>query len=85
MSKNQPVKSSHIYILKLLEQMGGKGLEIRPSDVQKVEIIFAYLGGSWIDLLKGSIEDLNLLKDILKLAIKLKIIPKKESWVEDDK
>jgi hypothetical protein len=41
-----------------------------PKEFDKVSRVFAKAGGSWERLFKGAAEDLNLLKRVIKIALK---------------
>lgn len=50
------------------------------KDIEKVNRVFAHFGGSWERLFKGSIQDMMLLKKIVKIGVKKKLFTLAPSW-----
>jgi hypothetical protein len=50
------------------------------ADMQKVIRAFHHFGGSWEKLFKGGIEDMVLLKQIVKVGVKKKLFSLAPSW-----
>lgn len=50
------------------------------KDIEKVNRAFAHFGGSWERLFKGSIQDMTLLKKIVKIGVKKKLFTLAPSW-----
>ena len=51
-----------------------------PKEFDHIVRVFARAGGSWERLFKGSIQDVNLLKRIVKIAIKEGLMSKAPSF-----
>jgi len=59
--------------------LGGK-FHPRANEFDRVSRVFSKAGGSWKRIFHGSVEDINLLKTVLKVAAKNGYLTKKESW-----
>lgn len=53
------------------------------SDIEKVLKTFAHFGGSWEKLFKGGIDDMVLLKKIIKVGVKKQLFTLAPSWDRD--
>ena len=83
MDPKTPVRADHRYIHKVIQTiLGGKVLEI-PSEFSRVSRVFSKAGGSWERIFDGSIDDISLLKKVIKVAFKKGYLTKKEPWMED--
>jgi hypothetical protein len=82
MDPKNPVRADHRYLLKVIQTtLGGKVLEI-PSEFSRVSRVFCKAGGSWGRVFNGSIDDITLLKKVVKIAFKKGYLTKKEPWAE---
>lgn len=57
-----------------------KGVAHDPKEYDRVSTVFALMGGSWERVFKGSVQDLNLLKNCLKVAFEKGVISKAPKW-----
>jgi len=78
---NSPVKANHRFIRMVLNTMGEKNIAHIESEYDRVSRVFGKMGGSWAEIFKGSVEQVNLLKKVLKFAVKHGHITK--SWGDD--
>lgn len=53
------------------------------QDIQKVLKAFQHFGGSWEKLFKGGIDDMVLLKKIIKVGVKEHLFNLAPSWERD--
>ena len=53
------------------------------QDIEKVLSTFQHFGGSWEKLFKGSIDDVTLLKKIVKIGVKKQLFTLAPSWERD--
>ena len=61
----------------------GSSVERRASEYERVVRVFKAMGGSWYNVFKtGNIEDVVLLKKILKAAYKNGYLTRKEPWLD---
>ena len=75
-----PARADHRFIKKVLEiSFPGKVVYI-PSEITQVSKVFVLGGGSWERVFEGSVKDIQLLKKVIKVAIRLKKLTSKESW-----
>ena len=76
-----PIRADHRFIYQIVSVVvGGKVLYI-PSEFTRVSRVFSRLGGSWERVFKGSPEDIELLKKVIKTAEKGGHLTKKEKWL----
>ena len=54
------------------------------EDIEKVIKAYAHFGGSWERLFKGSINDMVLLKKIVKAGVKNNLFNLAPSWERED-
>jgi hypothetical protein len=59
--------------------LGGKIVPL-PGEFDRVARVFSKAGGSWKSLFQGSVEDVELLKTVFKMAFKHGYLTKKEKW-----
>lgn len=52
----------------------------RPKELEKISRVFLSAGGSWVKVFRGSIQDIVLLKDLVKVAIEGGYVTKKPDW-----
>jgi len=75
-----PVRADHRFMLKLnAVALSGKAMP-RPREFNRVSRVFSKAGGSWKRLFHGSAEDVNLLKTVMKVALKAGYLTKQEKW-----
>jgi len=78
---SDPVRSDHRVIKNLLHTLGKDGQVLHlPDEYEWVIGAFQGLGGSWEAVTKGSVEQVSLLKKIIKHAIKRKIMTPAPKW-----
>lgn len=78
-----PVRADHRYIAKVIgTTLEGKVIEV-PSEFSRVSRVFSKAGGSWERIFSGSIDDIRLLKKVIKVAFKKGFLTKKEPWSKD--
>lgn len=58
----------------------GDSLSPTPRELDRVARGFQRCGGSWVKLHQGSIDDLNLLRKLLKIAAKNGLLTKAPKW-----
>lgn len=81
LTPHSPLRADTRYILKLIKVGFKSKADPRPSEVRRVSRVFSKAGGSWGRVFEGSIEDIALLKRIIKVAIKKGYMTKREKWV----
>ena len=75
-----PTRADHRFLLKLVELTLSEKVVPQPSEFDKVSRVFSKMGGSWERVFQGSVEDINLLKTLLKVAFKHGYLTQKEKW-----
>lgn len=75
-----PVRADHRFLLKLAKITLKEGIEPKPSEFDRISRVFSKAGGSWKRVFHGSSEDINLMKKVLKVALKHGYLTKKEDW-----
>jgi hypothetical protein len=80
LSPQWPVRADHRFMVKLnTVALNGKAMP-RPREFDRVSRVFSKIGGSWKRLFNGSVEDVNLLKKVMKVALKKGYLTKQEKW-----
>lgn len=79
LSAKTPVRADHRFLKKLMAITVPKAITI-PSELDFVSRVFLRLGGSWERVFKGSVKDIDLLRRILKKALKEEFLTKRENW-----
>lgn len=80
LSPSWPVQADHRFILKMINlSLDGKVVSV-PSEFDRVSRVFSRVGGSWERLYNGSPKDINLLKQVLKVAFKNGYLTKEGKW-----
>jgi len=75
-----PTRADHRYILKLMSIMGlADALELRAGEFDRIARVFSKAGGTWQAVYGGSADATNLLKTIIKVAVKHGYLTKKEA------
>ena len=76
-----PTRADHRMIRFILKNFFPKETIIhQPKAYDRVAQVFGMAGGSWEGLFKGSVQDVNLLKLICKVALDNDVIQKGESF-----
>jgi len=57
-------------IWKVVKLTGGNGALRIDSEMTRISNVFRRLGGSWTGFFKGSIDDVTLLKKVVRFAMK---------------
>lgn len=55
-------------------------VEYVPSEFEEISTVFMRAGGSWFRLFRGSIEDIELLKRVIKVAYDKGYMTRKQGW-----
>ena len=79
-SPQWPTQADHRFMLKLAHMVLPGKIHPQPGEFSRMSRVFLKAGGSWQRLFRGSLEDTNLLKTIMKTAFKHGYLTKKESW-----
>ena len=80
LTPQSPVRSDHRFIIKMAAMVLGGKIVPMPSEFDRVLRVFSKAGGSWKRVFNGSVEDINLLKTVLKVAFKNGYLTKTEPW-----
>ena len=82
MTATTPVKASHRFLLTVATSLmgGGKSYDPTPKELDFVSRIFIRAGGSWRRLFRGSVDDVNLVKRIMRIAGKKGYLTLKSNW-----
>lgn len=75
-----PLQADHRYLKKLTSVVLGGKAEPRPEEFDRVSRVFLKLGGSWERLFKGSPDEVDRIRRVLKVAFKKGYLTKKENW-----
>lgn len=76
-----PTKAYHRLMRVMLTVLpGGKDLQPTPADLDWVSAVFVKAGGSWQAVFLGAVDDNELLKRALKVAVKRGFITKAPKW-----
>jgi len=79
-----PLRADYRYLRRLISiTLGGK-VENVPSEYDHVCRVFAKAGGTWQRVFGGSPKDIELLKKILKVALKKGYLTEKWVWTRND-
>lgn len=80
LSPVDPVQADHRFIMRMTTLTVKDGVLPIPSEFDRVSRVFSKAGGSWKRIFGGSIEDIELLKKVIKEAVKHGFLTKKEKW-----
>ncbi len=80
MDARSPVRADHRFLRRMITVTLGGKLEHVPAEFEKVTRVFAKAGGSWERIFRGSPDDLNLIKRVLKVAFDKGYLTKKWIW-----
>lgn len=75
-----PARADFRFIRELLGSAFKNKVEYVPIEFDRISRVFCRAGGSWERVYQGSMKDLDLLKRIIKLAIDLGFMTRKEKW-----
>jgi len=76
-----PVRADHRLMRALLKTGHKKaGVSPTPEELDRVAKVFVKAGGSWERVFKGSIDDVELIKRTLKVAVKQGYFTKAPKW-----
>jgi len=76
----KPVYAHHRLLQELLKSGPGSEFTPTPSELDRVARGFQRCGGSGVELYKGSIDELKLLRELLKIAAKKGLLTKTSKW-----
>ena len=80
MDPKTPVRADHRFIKRMVElTLKGKVVEL-PREFSRISRVFSQAGGSWQRLFHGSVRDVNLLKQVIKIAHKKGYLTKQGEW-----
>lgn len=74
-----PLRADHRFLKKLVST-GFDKADPTPAEFDEVSRVFSKLGGSWERIFRGSPADIQLLKKVLKVALKHGHLTKKKVW-----
>jgi hypothetical protein len=76
-----PVQAHH-RLLKTLVSLAknGKDYDPRPKELDLVARVFVKAGGSWKGVFEGSIDEMLLLRSVIKVAAKRGVFTKNPQW-----
>ena len=82
-SPTTPLRAHHRLMQTLVSTFHkGAGTEPRPGELDKAARVFVKAGGSWERAFLGSVDDMCLLKKVIKIAVKNGHFTKKPVWGE---
>ena len=80
-SPTSPLKAHHRLLRSLVKTNHKKqNVSPTPAELDRIARVFVRAGGSWERTFKGSIEDVELLKRVIKVAIETGRMSKAEDW-----
>jgi hypothetical protein len=82
MDTRLPLRANHRFLQRLYSTTLGGKVEAIPKELDLITRVFKRAGGSWEGIFQGSPKDTNLLKRVLKAAVKLNLLTKKPNWGE---
>jgi len=75
-----PLRADHRFLKKLVDlTLKGKA-DPTPEQFNRVSRVFYKLGGSWERVFKGSVDDIEMLKKVLKVGLKSGYLKPKDHW-----
>ena len=81
MTPASPMRAHHRFLKNMTKTFfGDKGVDPTPEEFDLVASVFSRAGGSWERLYGGSVDDVNLLRKTLQIAIKGGHISKSSDW-----
>lgn len=79
----EPLRADHRFIRQIMKLTIPGKVEHRPQEFAMISRFFRRYGGSWERVFKGSPRDIDLLKRVVKAALKRGLLTKKEKWEAD--
>lgn len=74
---NDMMRADHRFLMEMVDTFyKKKGFEATPEAFDKICEVFTRMGGSWEKLFRGSVEDIDKLKKIMKVASKVGVLKK---------
>lgn len=82
LTPSSPIKASHRMMLYIVSALigGKKSYNPTPAELDRAATVFTKAGGSWERLFNGSVDNMVLLKRVLKIAAKDGYLTEKSSW-----
>ena len=80
MNAEVPIRADYRIIQQILSSSLSGKVEHDPKEYQKIVGAFKVAGGSWEKVFKGSVDDIVLLKDLIKKAFDAGDLTKKHDW-----
>lgn len=75
-----PTRADHRFIRNILDTIySGKVVHL-PHEYDRLCAVFKKAGGSWERIFRGNVDDICLLKKIIKIAVRDKHLTPKGSW-----
>lgn len=76
-----PPRSDHRFIKDQLQTtFSKKHIHPDPEAFDRISRVFAQAGGSWERIFLGSVEDIQLLRRVIKAAIRCKVLQRAPKW-----
>ena len=75
-----PTRADHRFMLKLVKMLFSGKIHPRAGEFNRISRVFSKAGGSWESIFNGSVEGVNLLKTVMKVAFENGYLTKKEKW-----
>jgi len=76
-----PTAAYHRLLQAILKtHFDGENLQPSPRELDRVSNVFTKAGGTWVGAFKGSIDDIELLKKVIKIAVKKGVLSKAPKW-----
>lgn len=77
---SEPTRASYRLIFKILNTSHAGRVLHRPEEYARIVKAFMRAGGSWVRVYQGSVQDIGLLKKLIRLAVKLKVLSPAGEW-----
>ncbi len=78
---NEVSRADYKFIKEILStSFSSAGVSPTPEELATISSVFAKAGGTWKSIFQGSVEDIALLKKVLKVAISKKRLTKSSDW-----
>ena len=75
-----PARADHRLMRVLVQTAYEKKFQPTPEQFGAVSRVFERAGGSWERLFKGSLDEMSLLRKVIKVAAKRKMFSRKPKW-----
>jgi len=75
-----PTRADYRFIGQVMKSSYSGEVEHIPAEYEKISRVFSDRGGSWERIFGGSPRDIELLKDVIKAAVKGGFVTKKHKW-----